>query len=151
MSKKKICTSCKLTDSNETIINKNAKWVKNTLQKHPPLEYIPNIGDIIEINIDKGKNYAGRLIYYFAAESLETLGDKYHTKILPDDAYDDYQNMGIARLNKLGKTSVYVNNPVSYFVEHDNKFYPPHIHYRIANKTNNAWMKTTYTVGIEYL
>ena len=148
---KKICTSCKLTDSNQTILDKKAQWVKNTQQKHPPKEYIPNISNIIEINIDNGKLYAGRLIYYFAAESLEMLGEKYHLNILPDDAYDDYQNMGIARLDKLGKTSVYVNNPVSYFVEHDNKFYPPHIHYRIANKTNNAWMKTTYTVGTEHL
>ena len=145
---KKICTSCNLTDTNMALIGKSANWVKKTKKSHPPKKYIPPIKDIISVIINLGQQYGNRYIYYYASESKIMLGNKFNNKMSPKEAYGNYQNMGIAKLNKYGKTTIYINNPVSYYVDEDDLIYPPHVHFRVSNKNRDRWNKKSYTISI---
>ena len=104
----------------------------------------------VEVSIDMGRQYANKYIYYFAAESKKMIlkdGRDVH-KIRPKDAYDDFENSGVAKLNDQGKVNVVISMPINYHGEEENdKTYKPHIHWKIEG-LNNTWSDRNYTLQL---
>ena len=96
--------------------------------------------ELINCKYNLGKQYANRLIFYFAAENKDDL-PKHKIKYTPEDAYDDYDNSGTTILDNNGKVKLVIENPISYYVEEDNMSYPPHVHFFVSNKKNTQWLK----------
>lgn len=147
----KICTGCDISKDKKSQVKKRAAWVKKAgRKKHPPDTYLPNPKNLISIEINMGNKYSGRYIYYFAAESkhMLQLDNKFHPKISPKKAYDDFENNGVMRLNEEGVGTIVLSKPVNYYVKEDKKKYLPHIHYKISSKDCNKWLQTNYTIQI---
>lgn len=144
--KEKICTGC----NNKGIIENslNVPWVKEIGRKNdPPERYLPSVKNLIPVDIEMGKKYASKYIYYFATESCEMLlkSGKKCSNLAPSDAYDNYENSGVAQLDSNGYCRIIISKPVTYSVKEENyKTYNPHIHFKLST-VDNKWSKYIYT------
>ena len=147
--KSKICTACSTTDKKYSRLTKKAEWVGDTKHNIPPKTYMPEVKNLVSVNITMPQ-FAGRYVYYFAAESKDMLkADKKYKKVLkPKEAYDDYENRGVSLLNSEGKGKLVLSCPAKYYVKEDNTSYPSHVHFLVSNKKGDGWMKTVYTKDI---
>lgn len=145
----KICTGC----NNEGIIENslNVPWVKEIGRKNdPPERYIPSIKNLVSVDIEMGKKYANKYVYYFATESCEMLlkSGKKCLYLSPEDAYDNYENSGVAQLDNNGYCRIIISKPVNYSVKEENYItYKPHVHYKLST-SDNKWSKYVYTIKI---
>ena len=140
----KICTAC----GKNGVVNKRAKWVVELGRlDHPPDKFLPDMNDLVEITIKTGKQNSERLIYYFAAQSNKMLNSLNINNLTPEEAYGNFENSGICKLNKHGSCKIIIRKPITYFVPYENKTYPAHIHYKIQTK-NNRWSHKNYNVQI---
>ena len=139
--KEKMCVECEPT---ENIISEN---INNN--KFPPEEFLPSIDKIHTVKIDMGYKYANRYIFYYAAESKKMLirDGKFKEPIYELEAYDDFDNSGIVKLNEKGIVEVFISEPVEYLAN-DGLVYDKHIHFRISNDENNNWIEDEFTIKI---
>lgn len=136
----KICVECEPTDRLISKIYNN---------KFPPKEFLPIVDKINTVTIDMGHKYASRYIFYYAAESKKMLqrDGKFKEPIYELEAYDDFDNSGIAKLNEKGIAVIFVADPVEYLAN-DGIVYDRHVHFKISNKNNKLWTKDEFTVKI---
>ena len=147
----KICTACENSKGKKSIVKKRASWVKKMGRKHhPPLTYLPNPANLMSLKINMGKNYAHRYIYYFAAESQYMLqyDQKPIQNVIPSQAYDDFENNGVAKLDSQGRANIVLSRPINYFVTEDGQTYIPHVHYKVSSKDGKKWLQQNYTIQI---
>ena len=147
--KEKICTGCDKKGIIEDSLN--VPWVKEIGRKNdPPSRYLPSVKNLIPVDIEMGKKYAGKYIYYFATESCEMLlkSGKECSNLSPYEAYDNYENSGVAQLDSNGYCRIIICKPVNYYVkEENNKTYNPHVHYKLST-SDKKWSKYIYTIKI---
>jgi hypothetical protein len=105
-----------------------------------------------EVNIDLGKKYANRLLYYFAAKPIDAPGIKKYPNV-----YANSTNNGLVKLDTLGKACVYVDCPSIYcdkVPKHLNKSgvkmtrYINHIHMVVSNKEMTKWEDNMFTQNV---
>ena len=96
------------------------------------------------MELDLGKSKAGKYVLYWAAEKSDSI-------LIKDakQAYGNFKNNGIAKVNKKGFVKLCFNCPQSYSTTEKNKskgetFYK-HIHFCYSNVTNDKWLETVYT------
>ena len=152
MSKKNICASCvgvEVTQIMETDNSKIPKWLES-------IDYVSNfIDDVplkkykmtepeIKLTLNVGKSRAGKLMLYWGARSTTktTINDAL-------EAYGDFSNYGVTRVNKDGKATLYFNCPQPYSTIEMGKskretFYR-HMHFCFSNKSMTKWLATVYT------
>ena len=138
--REKICVECEPT---EQLISK----IYNN--KFPPHEFLPIVDKINTVSIDMGNKYANRYIFYYAAESKKMLmrDGKFKKPIYELEAYDDFNNSGIAKLNEKGIIEVSVSEPIEYLAN-DGVIYDRHLHFKISNKENEFWTDDEFTIKI---
>ena len=138
---KKICTECQpVKDSDIGIIRKNV---------FPPTTYLPDPEDIVELNIDMGPHkFANKHFFYYASESNKMLlkDGKNIKKMSELEAYDDFENSGLAVFDNSGKAKIVLVQPSEY-MGNKKKKYPPHVHFRVSFD-GKTWSKTEYTVAL---
>lgn len=140
---KKICTAC---NKDGEVLNR-AHWVKKIGRKeHPPSHFVPNVNDLVSVDIQRTSKDAGKFIYYFAANSKNMLG-KDKEMIYPHEAYGNFQNSGVCQLDTNGFCKIYISMPIEYYVKEDRKKYKPHVHYKLSTK-DGKWGKTNYTIQV---
>ena len=130
-------------------VNVEAKWAKDFgfVNNAPPIAYKrlkekkifnQKKGNIVELNL--GKKFANRYIYLWAAlPSTDRL--KIHH---PLKAYNLKTKINdiFGKLNRDGKIKIRIQNPQVYKKK---KAYPPHLHYKVANKEGNDFTKDFFT------
>ncbi len=155
----KICLACesksfkidKITE--EAIIDKKSVgWkVKRGEYTVAPNDVVPFLIGIrtkvpekwdTKSEIDLGKKYANRWIYYWAANKTNT----YKIKSAPDAYGINYTNSGITKSDKEGKITFKLECPQPYQV--NNVTYYPHIHFMISQKNNEHWELKVRTINI---
>ena len=83
---------------------------------------MPSVKNLIPVDINMGKQYSGKYVYYFATESCEMLREdgKSCVKRRPYQAYDDFENSGVCQLDNNGFCRVIISKPINYYVEEEN-------------------------------
>lgn len=138
----KICTDCELTNNN---------YAKITQNIFPPSTFLPSPKEIIIRHIKMGNKYANRFVFYYAAESKNQLqkDNKFNLFMTEKQAYDDFENSGIVKLDLNGNSKIILSNPIQYFGKAKEK-YEKHIHFRISNLKNTRWEETEYTMKLNH-
>lgn len=129
------------------------EWVKEkkNLKSIIPEYYMPSIDKIYQVDIDV-KELKNTLIFYWATESQKMKKVSKSSKDCKDNchpeyAYGNYCNSGISKLDKNGKCTIYVEEPIAYKAEGDN--YYPHLHFTPFNDRTGKWEKEVFTVSIK--
>jgi len=155
----KICLACesesfeidKITE--ESIIDKKSVgWkVKRGEYTVAPNDMVPFLIGIrkkipenwdTKTELDLGKKYANRWIYYWASNRASS----YKIKSAPEAYGSNYTNRGITKSENDGKIIFKLECPQPYQV--DNITYYPHIHFMISNKKNEHWELKVRTISI---
>lgn len=150
-----LCDTClKVTKSKEhpgTLVSKNVEdWKEANI--HIPLLGKSNTKDCQEVHIDMGKSYAGRLVYYFAAKSINSKGIKKYPNV-----YKGSNNNGLVVLDKKGCgiakvdcPSVYLDVPPKTIIKKGKKLqaYMNHIHYIVSDKNMTKWEDKMFTQNV---
>tara|TARA_B100001057_G_scaffold426002_1_gene449819 strand:+ start:631 stop:1098 length:468 start_codon:yes stop_codon:yes gene_type:complete len=155
MKSKKICVACNKDKYGLKFSKEEDKpdWITNANRANlVPIENMPNMENVhkVEINIPELRN---KFIYYWATESKlmkktqGTLKMCNNNNCTPEYAYGNYCNSGVTKLNKSGKTTIYVETPISYYTEGES--YEPHIHFSVYNEKSGKWINEMYTLDIE--
>ena len=152
MERKNICASCvgvSVTEIVETDNSKIPKWLESidyvsNFIDDVPLEKYKIANPKIKLSLNVGKNRAGKLMLYWGAESSNkvTINDAL-------EAYGDFSNYGVTKVNKEGNATLYFNCPQPYSTiemgETMKETFYRHIHFCFANKKLTSWLPTVYT------
>lgn len=132
----KKCTDCKPSDGLVAEIQKG--------KEYPPKRYLPIADEIRTATIDLGPKYANRYVFYYGAESKQMLeyDGRFKGDLKEVEAYDDFENSGVVKLDGKGKAEVAFSEPVRY------SNYPEHLHFRVCDATNTKWTSTEYTLQV---
>lgn len=144
---KTVCASCTALDYENPILsskNKKPLWldkidyVSKFIENHSSFSiYKPSKYDQkIELNL--GKSQAGKKILYWGASpnhSLHIKGAK--------DAYNEFENRGVSKIDSDGKVKVYLQCPQPYKTtkkgsRKEETFYR-HFHFVFSNKCGDKW------------
>ena len=152
----KKCSSCKNNKNNNNNSNNNnntnKKFSKKQRQPHFgnnhntifPNNKVPDLNGVKlsnpkncnqEMVLDLGKVYANRYVLYYGSTKKD-LSQYNHVKN-SNQAYNDFRNNGIAKLDAKGKSQVKFRCPQVY--KEGGKTVLPHIHYIVAKKGNKEW------------
>lgn len=164
-----ICLSCqeadkqmsKATKFGKVFNNKkkvSAKWADNYgfVNNTPPKGYerlkqkvVFNQKNGNEVTLDLGKKFGNRYIYVWAALPIENS----LTIKKPKNAYFSSRKVNdvFGKLDKNGQITIKIRNPQVY---KEKSLFPPHIHYKVANKNGtdytNDFFTMTYLRKINY-
>lgn len=89
----------------------------------------------LDVNVNVGKEFAGRKILFWAAEPPTKL-----SLVSQSEAYGDYKNIGTAFVGRNGNVTFSVRQPQVYKV--NRRVYPAHIHYSLASSDGKRWLQT---------
>lgn len=148
-----LCASCETFSLDRPVVSSSEKkpeWLK---KKNHVKEFIktntsfkarrPADADQ-EVKISFGKDYAGRHVLYWAAESSSSL-------LVSDakTAYDDFSNNGITTLDSKGNALIYLRCPQIYSTREDGssetKSFFRHFHMTLANEHKQEWEDRVFT------
>lgn len=156
MSNKKICIACDKKKFKTSFSEEEDKpdWITKAGRTNlVPLENIPSMDTVEKVDIYVPE-LSNRTIYYWATDSKfmkKNFGkeDSCIEKLNcgAEYAYGNYCNSGITKLNKQGKTSVYVERPIGY--KEEGNYYDPHIHFAVYDNLKKKWINEMYTLPIE--
>ena len=151
--RKKLCASCLKFNFNKTIKSSkkhHPKWLNkinyvehfinsnNNFSNHYPNNY----NKILKIFIGKDK-INNKILYWGAKPSSNLIINDAKT------AYGNFNNSGVANVDKNGYALIKFNTPQNYktIAKNSKNFttFFKHIHYVISNKENNKWINTIYT------
>ena len=152
MERKNICASCigvSVTQIVETDNTKIPKWLESidyvsNFIDDVPLEKYKMSNPKIKLTLNVGKNRTGKLMLYWGAQSSSkvTINDAL-------EAYGDFSNYGVTRVNKDGKATLYFNCPQPYSTiemgETMKETFYRHMHFCFSNKKMTSWLPTVYT------
>ena len=152
MASKNICASCigvNVTEIVETDNTKLPRWLES-------IDYVSNFIDSVplkkykmsdysvKLNLNVGKNKANKLMLYWGAQSSD--------KIVIDDAFDaygDFSNYGVTRVNSEGNVTLYFSCPQPYSTiemgETQRETFYRHIHFCFSDKSMKNWLAKVYT------
>lgn len=152
MGKKNICASCigvEVTEIMETDNSKIPQWLESidyvsNFIDNVPLEKYEMEHPHINLTLNVGKSRAGKLMLYWGAESSDSI-------IINDalDAYGNFSNYGVTKVNKDGKVNLFFNCPQPYSTiemgETMRETFYRHMHFCFSNKAMKKWLPTVYT------
>ena len=116
--------------------------------------HIPLLGEsnnkVQEVHIELGKQYAGRLVYYFSAKSINKSGLKkyptvYHGSTNNGLVVLDSNGCGVA---KVDCPSVYLDVPPKTINKKGLQAYMNHIHYIVSDKKMTKWDTKMFTQNV---
>ena len=147
------CASCIGIDVKSIIKTDNkqkSEWLKKT-------DYITNFIDSQKIKeykqkkskmnivLNLGKENSGKYILYFGAKQSNK-NNMLHI-VNAKEAYNNFENSGISKIDKNGDVKLYFNCPQPYNEKNNKKsetFYR-HIHFCYSNSDNTKWINNIYT------
>ncbi len=151
MSKK--CISCVSRKNNNKIsatTKKRADWKLNKgLKTIFPNDKIPSLKGLKEsipkganqiVELKLGKKNANRFILYYASQEQKLSNLKIY---LPSEAYGNFKNKGIAKLDKDGNGILRIKCPRPY--NENNITYSSHVHFILSNEKNTEWINKMFT------
>lgn len=152
MNKKNICASCvgvEVTKIMETDNSKIPKWLESidhvsNFIDNTPLKLYKMTNPEIKLTLDVGKSRANKMMLYWGAKSTNktTINDALN-------AYGDFSNYGVTRVNNEGKATLYFNCPQPYSTiemgKSNRETFYRHMHFCFSNKTMTNWLSTVYT------
>lgn len=150
----KLCKTCVSKKNLKTITTTKSKkklWKEGfgttsefPHDKRPNLKNIktkrPKNYDLV-LTVEK-KEFANRYVFYYASKKNDTCNkpNKWNK------AYNNFQNSGISKFDKDGKTKLYLITPQPYI--EDGEDYFPHVHFLVTNKDNSKWNNKIYTKAV---
>lgn len=109
------------------------------------IEYLPDLKNTIQININLGIENKNKYIFYYAAESVEMQNNLVlNNASNKEKAYDNYENRGWTRLDSNGECIIWISMPISYNSSH------PHFHYVLSDENRN-WTKKVFAENIKII
>ena len=135
-----LCDTCLIVDNNmgSMFSNNEEDW------KDFPFS-LPILGRKVgdqSIDVDLGKKYKNRLIYYFASRPSKMQ----ITNLFPD-AYKNSNNNGLLLLDNFGKGKIYMDCPLHY-KEQDNQGYVSHVHIIVSDSKMGKWEDVMFTQSV---
>lgn len=150
---KKICASCiginvsKIIKTNNESLPKwlqNIDYVEDFIQSKTTFKETHKKTASMKLELDVGIKYEGQYILYWgAAKSFSPIIKS------AKDAYGNFKNNGISKVNTKGVATLYFDCPQPYSTTVKGKkkresFYR-HIHFCFSNKLKKKWLSTVYT------
>ena len=148
-----LCATCETFSLDRPVISsskrpewlKKRNYVKEFIERNHNLEARRPADADQDVKISFGKDYAGRHVLYWAAESSSSL--------LVSDAKNAYgiyfSNNGITRLDSKGNALIHLRCPQIYSTkEHgssETKSFFRHFHMTLLNKTKTEWEDRVFT------
>lgn len=98
------------------------------------------------IEVKLGKKNANRMVLYYAADS--NIKKNCKNCEIPDanQAYGNFENGGIAKLDSEGNGILKIKCPQAY--QEEKKTYPAHVHFILSNAKNDKWVKKLLTQSV---
>lgn len=135
----KTCLLCKNKPIRNGVYKDHLEnFVENNLPKDNKIYYNKNGNKIILSNLILNKT-----IFYFATNEYD-FTKKIKTQV---EAYNKLENSGISRINKDGKTVIYLKCPQLY-INIDGNVHSRHIHFIYWDDKKKEWNKNLYTQQI---
>ena len=119
-----------------------------TRTNFPPKRFLPNISNVVVKHIQMCPGFSNKYLFYYASESNEMLlKDRKNLENLSEiEAYDDFENSGIARFNNDGYVEITVVKPTKYIGKTKRKF-TPHLHFKVSHD-GKTWSDEEYTIDL---
>ena len=150
---KKVCASCIGLNVTKIIKTDNEllpEWLQTTDYVSKFINGQTNFKQIkikkfdTKLEVNLGTSRSGKYVLYCGAES--SISPKIKNA---KQAYGNFKNNGIAKVNSNGIATLYFNCPQPYSTTVKDKrlketFYR-HVHFCLSNKLNNNWLSTVYT------
>ena len=144
----KKCISCVPTNKKVSkTTKKRADWKsRKGLTTIFPNDKVPEIkglkvkelkGANQSVEVDLGKKYKGRMLLYYASKEKDVGSCKTRKVLNPEEAYGNFKNGGVAKLDGNGKVMLKIICPRPY--REDGITYKSHVHFIVANKAGNGW------------
>lgn len=149
----KKCISCRPGDSNKKVARttkKRADWkIRKGLKTIFPNDKVPDLKNIKEkypkganqlVEVKLGKKNANKMVLYYASQEQKLSNIKTYE---PTEAYGNFKNGGIVKLDKDGNGILRLKCPRPY--RENEKTYLSHVHFILSNKKNTTWVDKLYT------